>query len=114
MPKILQWQRKRLVAKLKNAQVQLKNNRLKQKLVLLAQQINVAKKLNRLKAHVKKTYNILKKKKAVSRRLNFIMQKFNRKSNTLASKSINAKVTNSAIKLKVLIKQMRKQIQNIK
>ncbi len=69
--------------------------------------------LDRLEAHVKETYNILKKKEAVGRRLDFMMQEFNRESNTLASKSINAEVTNSAIELKVLIEQMREQIQNI-
>ena len=57
--------------------------------------------------------DILKKKEAVGRRLDFMMQEFNRESNTLASKSINAEVTNSAIELKVLIEQMREQIQNI-
>ena len=106
MPEILQWQRERLVAKLEDAQVQLE-------LVLLAQRIDVAEELDRLEAHVKETYNILKKKEAVGRRLDFMMQEFNRESNTLASKSINAEVTNSAIELKVLIEQMREQIQNI-
>ena len=62
---------------------------------------------------VEAAYNILKKKEAVGRRLDFMMQEFNRESNTLASKSINAEVTNSAIELKVLIEQMREQIQNI-
>ncbi|MDU5690822.1 MAG: YicC/YloC family endoribonuclease [Citrobacter freundii] len=113
MPEILQWQRERLVAKLEDAQVQLENNRLEQELVLMAQRIDVAEELDRLEAHVKETYNILKKKEAVGRRLDFMMQEFNRESNTLASKSINAEVTNSAIELKVLIEQMREQIQNI-
>ena len=99
MPEILQWQRERLVAKLE--------------LVLMAQRIDVAEELDRLEAHVKETWNILKKKEAVGRRLDFMMQEFNRESNTLASKSINAEVTNSAIELKVLIEQMREQIQNI-
>lgn len=63
MPEILQWQRERLVAKLEDAQVQLENNRLEQELVLLAQRIDVAEELDRLEAHVKETYNILKKKK---------------------------------------------------
>jgi uncharacterized protein (TIGR00255 family) len=113
MPEILQWQRDRLVAKLEDAQVQLENNRLEQELVLMAQRIDVAEELDRLDAHVKETWNILKKKEAVGRRLDFMMQEFNRESNTLASKSINADVTNSAIELKVLIEQMREQIQNI-
>ncbi|MGL4535433.1 MAG: YicC/YloC family endoribonuclease [Weissella cibaria] len=113
MPNILQWQRERLLNKLEEAQVQLENTRLEQELVLMAQRVDVAEELDRLEAHVKETHNILKKKEAVGRRLDFMMQEFNRESNTLASKSINAEVTNSAIELKVLIEQMREQIQNI-
>lgn len=113
MPEVVKWQRDRLVGKLEEAQVQLENTRLEQELVLMAQRIDVAEELDRLEAHVKETYNILKKKEAVGRRLDFIMQEFNRESNTLASKSINSDVTNSAIELKVLIEQMREQIQNI-
>ncbi|ACR67308.1 YicC family protein [Edwardsiella ictaluri] len=113
MPEILQWQRERLLSKLEEAQVQLENNRLEQELVLMAQRIDVAEELDRLDAHVKETYVILKKKEAVGRRLDFMMQEFNRESNTLASKSINADITASAIELKVLIEQMREQIQNI-
>ncbi|QCT19239.1 YicC family protein [Jejubacter calystegiae] len=113
MPEIMKWQRDRLVTKLEDAEVQLENNRLEQELVLMAQRLDVAEELDRLEAHVKETWNILKKKEAVGRRLDFMMQEFNRESNTLASKSINADVTNSAIELKVLIEQMREQIQNI-
>lgn len=113
MPEILLWQRERLLSKLEDAKVQLENNRLEQELVLLAQRVDVAEELDRLDAHVKETYAILKKQEAVGRRLDFMMQEFNRESNTLASKSINADVTASAIELKVLIEQMREQIQNI-
>ncbi|MCG8708380.1 YicC family protein [Brenneria sp. 4F2] len=113
MPNILQWQRERLLNKLEDAQVQLENNRLEQELVIMAQRIDVAEELDRLEAHVAETYKILKKEEAVGRRLDFMMQEFNRESNTLASKSINADVTASAIELKVLIEQMREQIQNI-
>ncbi|MBA2817737.1 YicC/YloC family endoribonuclease [Candidatus Pantoea persica] len=113
MPEILKWQRERLVAKLEEAEVQLENNRLEQELVIMAQRIDVVEELDRLDAHVKETYNILNKKEAVGRRLDFMMQEFNRESNTLGSKSINADVTASAIELKVLIEQMREQIQNI-
>lgn len=113
MPDILLWQRERLQSKLDDAQIQVDPNRLEQELILLAQRIDVAEELDRLDAHVKETHNILKKKEAVGRRLDFMMQEFNRESNTLASKSINAEVTNSAIELKVLIEQMREQIQNI-
>jgi len=113
MPNILQWQRERLVSKLEDAQVQLENTRLEQELVLMAQRVDVAEELDRLEAHVKETHKIMKKEEAVGRRLDFMMQEFNRESNTLASKSINAEVTTSAIELKVLIEQMREQIQNI-
>ncbi|HHR6640066.1 TPA: YicC/YloC family endoribonuclease, partial [Providencia alcalifaciens] len=113
MPEILQWQRERLQSKLDEAGIQLENNRLEQELILLAQRVDVAEELDRLEAHVKETRNILKKKEASGRRLDFMMQEFNRESNTLASKSINSEVTNSAVELKVLIEQMREQIQNI-
>ncbi|ARF48326.1 YicC/YloC family endoribonuclease [Pantoea stewartii] len=113
LPDVIKWQRERLIAKLEDAEVQLENNRLEQELVMMAQRFDVAEELDRLDAHVKETYNILKKKEAVGRRLDFMMQEFNRESNTLASKSINAEITNSAIELKVLIEQMREQIQNI-
>ncbi|MCX0498866.1 YicC/YloC family endoribonuclease [Erwinia billingiae] len=113
MPDVLKWQRERLVSKLEDAQVQLDSNRVEQELIMLAQRVDVAEELDRLEAHVKETYNILKKKEAVGCRLDFMMQEFNRESNTLASKSINAEITTSAIELKVLIEQMREQIQNI-
>ncbi|WP_099336746.1 YicC/YloC family endoribonuclease [Erwinia amylovora] len=113
MPDVLKWQRERLLSRLEDAQIQLENNRLEQELVMLAQRVDVAEELDRLEAHVKETYNILKKKEAVGRRLDFMMQEFNRESNTLGSKSINAEITASAIELKVLIEQMREQIQNI-
>ena len=87
MPNILQWQRERRVSKLEDAQVQLENTRLEQELVLMAQRVDVAEELDRLEAHVKETHKIMKKEEAVGRRLDFMMQEFNRESNTLASKS---------------------------
>lgn len=113
MPEILQWQKEKLKLKLDEADIELEPNRLEQELILLAQRIDVAEELDRLATHVKETYVILKKNEAVGRRLDFMMQEFNRESNTIASKSINAEVTASAIELKVLIEQMREQIQNI-
>jgi uncharacterized protein (TIGR00255 family) len=77
----------------------------------MAQRVDVSEELDRLDAHVKETYKILKKEEAVGRHPDFMMQEFNRESNTLASKSTNADVTASAIELKVLIEQMREQIQ---
>ena len=113
MPEILQWQRDRLQQRFDEIQLQADPQRLEQEMVLLAQRIDVAEELDRLQMHVKETQSILKKGGAVGRKLDFMMQELNRESNTLASKSINADVTASAVELKVLIEQMREQIQNL-
>jgi len=113
MPEIIEWQRDRINKKFMDAKVELDPSRLEQELILLAQKIDVAEELDRLDSHVKETTAILNKGGACGRRLDFMMQEFNRESNTLASKSINAEVTNSAVELKVLIEQMREQIQNL-
>jgi len=113
MPEILTWQRERLFNKFEDAKVELDASRVEQELIILAQKSDVAEELDRLDSHVKETTNILKKGGAVGRRLDFMMQEFNRESNTLASKSISTDITASGVELKVLIEQMREQIQNI-
>ena len=82
-------------------------------MVLLSQKSDVAEELDRLGSHVEETQKILKKGGAIGRRLDFMMQEFNREANTLGSKSINTDITQAAVELKVLIEQMREQIQNI-
>lgn len=113
MPEILQWQRDRLLQRFEEVQISPDPTRLEQEMILLAQRVDVAEELDRLQMHVKETTSILKKGGAVGRKLDFMMQELNRESNTLASKSINADVTASAVELKVLIEQMREQIQNL-
>ena len=113
MPEIIQWQRKRIIDKFEDANIDLDSTRVEQELVLLAQKMDVDEEIDRLYSHVKETQNILNKGGAQGRRLDFMMQEFNREANTLGSKSINADITNSAVELKVLIEQMREQIQNI-
>ncbi|WP_105253847.1 YicC/YloC family endoribonuclease [Pseudoalteromonas sp. T1lg75] len=113
MPEVIKWQREKLSQKLEELQAEIDENRLEQELIYLAQKQDVAEELDRLKSHVKETHKILKKGGACGRRLDFMMQEFNREANTLASKSINTEVTNAAVELKVLIEQMREQIQNI-
>lgn len=113
MPEVLQWQKERLQQRFDELNLQLDPARLEQEMVLLAQKVDVAEELDRLQLHVKETMSILKKGGAVGRKLDFMMQELNRESNTLASKSINADITNSAVELKVLIEQMREQIQNL-
>jgi len=113
MPEIIQWQRKRITDKFTDASIDLDSNRVEQELILLAQKMDVDEEIDRLFSHVKETKSILKKGGAQGRRLDFMMQEFNREANTLGSKSINSDITNSAVELKVLIEQMREQIQNI-
>lgn len=113
MPEVIQWQRSRIIDKFNDAKIELDSTRVEQELVLLAQKMDVDEEIDRLYSHVKETKSILKKGGAQGRRLDFMMQEFNREANTLGSKSINADITNSAVELKVLIEQMREQIQNI-
>lgn len=113
MPEILQWQKDKLQQRFDELNLQLDPQRLEQEMVLTAQRVDVAEELERLQLHVKETASILNKGGAVGRKLDFMMQELNRETNTLASKSINTDITNSAVELKVLIEQMREQIQNL-
>ncbi|CAG18636.1 YicC/YloC family endoribonuclease [Photobacterium profundum] len=113
MPDIIKWQRERLTSRFEDAKVELDAGRIEQELIMMAQKSDVAEELDRLDSHVKETQKIMKKGGACGRRLDFMMQEFNRESNTLASKSITTEITASAVELKVLIEQMREQIQNI-
>ncbi|QSX30363.1 YicC family protein [Shewanella cyperi] len=113
MPKVMEWQREKLTSRLAEIKAELDPARLEQELVLLAQKQDVAEEMDRLEAHVNEARRILKKGGSEGRRLDFMMQEFNRESNTLASKSINSEVTAAAVELKVIIEQMREQIQNV-
>ncbi|MAQ02234.1 MAG: YicC family protein [Alteromonadaceae bacterium] len=113
MPEILNWQRERILTRFEEAKLELDAARIEQEMILLAQKVDVAEELDRLNSHVGETRKILNKGGACGRRLDFMMQEFNRESNTLGSKSINTEITQSAVELKVLIEQMREQIQNI-
>lgn len=113
MPEIIKWQRERIIEKFNDAGIDPESTRLEQELVLLAQKMDVDEEIDRLYSHVKETTKILKKGGPQGRRLDFMMQEFNREANTLGSKSINSDITAAAVELKVLIEQMREQIQNI-
>jgi uncharacterized protein (TIGR00255 family) len=87
--------------------------RLEQELVLLAYKMDFAEELDRLGSHITETLQILDAKEPAGRRLDFLMQEFNREANTLSSKSQDADTTRAAVDMKVLIEQMREQVQNI-
>lgn len=113
MPDVLQWQRERLQSKFSEINLDIDATRLEQEMVLTAQRLDVAEELDRLQLHIKETQRILQQDGACGRKLDFMMQELNREANTLASKSINANITASAVEIKVLIEQMREQIQNL-
>ncbi len=88
-------------------------SRLEQELVMLAQKLDVDEELDRLDTHIAEVLNVLERDEAVGRRLDFLMQELNREANTLGSKSQDGETTQLAVDLKVLIEQMREQVQNI-
>ena len=113
LPEILQAQREKLQQKIAALGVELDPERLEQEVVLLAQKADVAEELDRLDTHVIEVKRSLKQTDSLGRRLDFLMQELNREANTLSSKAIVSDTTQAAVELKVLIEQMREQIQNI-
>ena len=112
-PAILQAQRDRLVARLEELKTEFNQERLEQELVYLAQRQDVHEELDRLDVHVGELQRLLSQSGPIGRRLDFLMQEFNREVNTLASKSADSEITSSAVEMKVFVEQMREQIQNI-
>ncbi|OOZ42307.1 YicC family protein [Solemya pervernicosa gill symbiont] len=113
LPQILAAQRERLRSRLAEVSGELDSGRLEQEMVIIAQKSDVDEELDRLMAHVAELREVLQREEPVGRRLDFLMQEFNREANTLGSKSSDAELTRSSVELKVLIEQMREQIQNI-
>lgn len=113
LPDIQRLYRERLEARLKEIKEQLDPARLEQEIVLFANRTDVAEELDRLTAHFAEIRRVLDKGEQAGRRLDFLMQELNREANTLASKSADLRQTNASVELKVLIDQMREQIQNI-
>ncbi len=113
MPEIRAGLRARLEGRLADLKQPIEPGRLEQELVMQISRIDVEEELDRLDAHIGETRRVLGLKEPVGRRLDFLMQEFNREANTLGSKSVDARSTNAAVELKVLIEQMREQVQNI-
>ncbi|MDR5874342.1 YicC/YloC family endoribonuclease [Halomonas sp. CUBES01] len=113
LPQILERQRAQLLERLEVAKTELDPQRLEAELVVVAQKADVDEELDRLTAHVEEVRRQLAQKGPKGRRLDFLMQELNREANTLSSKSVVADTTRCAVELKVLIEQMREQIQNI-
>ena len=113
MPTVLQAIRERLETRLGELKQEMSPERLEQELVILAQRLDVDEEMDRLTAHLDEMDRVLTRKEPVGRRLDFLTQEMNREANTLASKSADTAMTAAAVELKVLIEQIREQVQNI-
>ena len=112
-PGVVARQRDKLMARLATLDVDYEPARLEQELVFVAQKLDVIEELDRLDAHVVELNLVLARDEPVGRRLDFLMQEFNREANTLSSKSADSQTTAWAVDMKVLIEQMREQVQNV-
>jgi uncharacterized protein (TIGR00255 family) len=113
LPRILEAQAERLRTQFNDLKLEVDPTRVEQEIVLLTQKADIHEELDRLDTHVKEVRHNLKQQGQVGRRLDFLMQELNREANTLCSKAVVTSTTLGAVELKVLIEQMREQIQNI-
>ena len=103
----------RITGRFEELKIEVDPDRLEQELVALAQKMDIDEEIDRLHTHLEEIARVLQSKEPIGRRLDFLMQELNREANTVSSKSQSIQSTNSSVEMKVLIEQMREQIQNI-
>ena len=113
IPALVAAYQEKLTLRLKEAMLNTEDDRLRQEFALFAQKIDVDEEIGRLQTHMAELRRIVKTGGAVGKRLDFLLQELNREANTLGSKSVSSDVSQTAMELKVLIEQIREQIQNI-
>jgi uncharacterized protein (TIGR00255 family) len=113
LPEAMQAMRDRITERLAELTADLDDARVEQEMVILLNKADVAEEMQRLATHVQEVRRVLDEDKPVGRRLDFLMQELNREANTLGSKSVDADTTQASVEMKVLIEQMREQVQNI-
>ena len=113
IPKLVAAFQEKLMARIRDAALNIEDDRLRQEVVLFASKIDVDEELSRLKAHLTEVRRVLDKGGSAGKRLDFLMQELNREANTLGAKSVATDVSKTSVEIKVLIEQMREQIQNI-
>jgi uncharacterized protein (TIGR00255 family) len=113
LPNMVKAYQEKLLAKLHEAQLSHDAERIRQEIVIYTQRIDIDEELSRLESHIQEVKRILSKGGLVGKKLDFLMQEMNREANTLGSKSVSIETTQISMQLKVLIEQMREQIQNI-
>ncbi len=112
-PQVLTALKGKIQRRLEELSVEIDQDRFEQELVYLAQKLDIAEELDRLESHISEMTNVLSREEPAGRRLGFLMQEFHREANTLSSKSADVETTKASIDLKVLIEQMREQVQNV-
>lgn len=113
LPQVMSEQQERLLKRLAEAKQDLDPGRLEQEVVFFAQKIDVAEEIDRTETHVTEVRRVLQEGGLIGRRLDFLLQELNREANTLGSKSVDSVLTHAAVEMKVLIEQVREQVQNI-
>ena len=113
LPDIMAAQREKLLKRFNDVKLELDPMRLEQEMVMFAQKIDVAEELERTETHIGEVRRVLKQGGPIGRRMDFLLQELNREANTLGSKSTDTVITHTAIEMKVLIEQVREQVQNI-
>lgn len=112
-PQVIDAIRQKQKQRIEELNIDIDQQRFEQELVYTSQKLDVAEELDRLDSHLEEMKTIFDRKEPIGRRLDFLMQEFNREANTLASKSADIETTQASVDLKVLIEQMREQVQNI-
>lgn len=112
-PQIMQAQRQKVIDRIEEIAQEVDKNRLEQELVYYAQRMDIMEEIDRLNTHIQEMERVLHQGGAVGRRLDFLLQEMNRESNTIGSKSQHTNISHASVELKVLIEQIREQVQNI-
>lgn len=113
LPQVMQEQRDKLTKRLADISVEFDSGRLEQEMVIYAHKIDVAEEVDRTETHITEVRRVLQQGGLAGRRLDFLLQELNREANTLGSKSTDSVLTHAAVEMKVLIEQVREQVQNI-
>lgn len=113
LPSVMTEARNRLLSRFNDARIELDATRLEQEMVMFAQKIDIAEEIDRASTHINEFRRTLNQDDLVGRRLDFLLQEMNREANTLGSKSVDTVLTHAAVEMKVLIEQVREQVQNV-
>jgi len=113
MPKAIKLYRSKIDKRFKEALIETESDRLKQELLIFIQKSDITEEIDRLESHLKELRRLLTLKEPVGKKMDFLMQEFNREANTLGSKAVSVEISKTSVELKVIIEQTREQIQNI-